>query len=161
MLPTGHVSSAPHALACMCAQSCPIPCVPIDLAYQTPLSMGFSRLETGVGCHFLLQGILPDSGIEPHCKQILYLLSHWESLSLCTNPLNPESFIMKISPFSDEDTGAQDAQDHKISVWKRQAMKPDLQSCTFYSLQGPTNSHGNRRRETAESMQQRARVEIS
>ena len=25
------------------------------VAYQTPLSMGFSRQDTGVGCHFLLQ----------------------------------------------------------------------------------------------------------
>ena len=30
-----------------------------------PLSMGFSSKNTGVGCHFLLPGDLPDPGIEP------------------------------------------------------------------------------------------------
>ena len=37
--------------------------------------MGFPRLKnTAVGCHFLLQGDLPDSGIEPASPhwQILY-----------------------------------------------------------------------------------------
>ena len=38
--------------------------------------------NTGVGCHVLLQGIFPtqrsNSGL-PHCKQILYHLSHQES----------------------------------------------------------------------------------
>ena len=35
--------------------------------------------KTGVGCHFLLQGILPTQGSNsglPHCRQILYHLSH-------------------------------------------------------------------------------------
>ena len=35
--------------------------------------------NTGVGCHFLLQGILPTQGSNPgllHCRQILYHLSH-------------------------------------------------------------------------------------
>ena len=34
--------------------------------------------NTGVGCHFLLQGDLPNPGIEPrllHCRQVLYHLS--------------------------------------------------------------------------------------
>ena len=34
---------------------------------------------TGVGCHFLLQGILLTQGLNPgllHCRQILYHLSH-------------------------------------------------------------------------------------
>ena len=35
------------------------------VAHQAPLSMGFSRQNTGVGCHFLLQGNLPNPGIEP------------------------------------------------------------------------------------------------
>ena len=31
------------------------------VAHQAPLSMGFSRQKnTGVGCHFLLQGTFPD-----------------------------------------------------------------------------------------------------
>ena len=35
--------------------------------------------NTGVGCHFLLQGIFPTQGSNPglpHCRQILYHLSH-------------------------------------------------------------------------------------
>ena len=35
--------------------------------------------NTGVGCHFLLQGIFPTQGLNlglPHCRQILYRLSH-------------------------------------------------------------------------------------
>ena len=46
-----------------------------------PLSMGFSRQEcwSGLGCHFLLQGIFPTQGSNLgllHCRQILYRLSH-------------------------------------------------------------------------------------
>ena len=32
---------------------------------QAPLSMGYSSKNSGVGCHFLPPGDLPDSGIEP------------------------------------------------------------------------------------------------
>ena len=65
-------------------------------AYQAPLSMGFSRQEywsghglyssrnsprqnTAVGSLSLLQGIVPTQGSNPglpHCRQILYQLSH-------------------------------------------------------------------------------------
>ena len=42
----------------------------------------FPSKNTGVGCHFLLQGIFPtqisNPGL-PHCRQTLYLLSHQES----------------------------------------------------------------------------------
>ena len=34
-------------------------------ACQAPLSMEFSRQKYWMGCHFLLQGILPNPGIEP------------------------------------------------------------------------------------------------
>ena len=39
--------------------------------------------NTGVGCHALLQGIIPTQGSNPdlpHCKWILYCLSHQGSL---------------------------------------------------------------------------------
>ena len=36
------------------AKSCPTLVTPWTVACQAPLSMGFSRQETGVGCHFLL-----------------------------------------------------------------------------------------------------------
>ena len=57
---------------------------PWTVVYQAPLSMGFSSKNTGVGCHFLLQGILPTQGLNPslpHCKQILSCLSHQGSLA--------------------------------------------------------------------------------
>ena len=43
---------------------------PWTVAHQTPLSRGFSRKNTGVGCHSLLQGIFPTQGSNlglPHC----------------------------------------------------------------------------------------------
>ena len=39
----------------------------------------FPGKNTGVGCHFLLQGIFPTQGLNPgllHCRQMLYHLSH-------------------------------------------------------------------------------------
>ena len=39
-------------------------------------------MNTGVGCHFLLQGIFPTQGSNPgflHCRRILYHLSYQES----------------------------------------------------------------------------------
>ena len=54
--------------------------------YQAPLSMGGKH--TGVGCHFLLQGIFPTQGLNSgllHCKQTFYHLSHqWSPNLECT-----------------------------------------------------------------------------
>ena len=61
------------------AQLCPTLCDP--MACQAPLSMGFSKQDTGGG-YFLLQGIFPAQGLNPglpHCRQIVYCLSHQES----------------------------------------------------------------------------------
>ena len=46
--------------------------------------------NTGVGCHFLLQGIFPTQGSHPgllHCRQILYPLSHQGS------PISPHMYL--------------------------------------------------------------------
>ena len=61
------------------------------VAHQASLSMGFSRQEycTGVGCHFLLQGIFLTQRSNP-C--LLYLL-HWQAGSL---PLAPPIVVMKL-----------------------------------------------------------------
>ena len=51
---------------------------PWTVTYQVPPSMGFSRQNTGVGCHFLLQ-IFLTQGLNPvflHRRQMLYRLSH-------------------------------------------------------------------------------------
>ena len=56
-------------------QSCPILCDPMD--YSLPGSSclwDFPGNNTGVGCHFLLQGIFPTQGSNPglpHCRQML------------------------------------------------------------------------------------------
>ena len=45
------------------------------IAYQASLSMGFPGKNTGVGFHFLLQGILPTQGTNLgllHCRETLY-----------------------------------------------------------------------------------------
>ena len=41
-----------------------------NVALQVPLSWGFSGENTGVGCHFLLQGIFPTRGLN---ARLLYL----------------------------------------------------------------------------------------
>ena len=38
---------------------------PWTVTRQAPLSMGFPRQEYWMGCHFLLQGVFPNPGIEP------------------------------------------------------------------------------------------------
>ena len=43
----------------------------------------FQGMHTGMGCHFLLQGIFPTQGLNPglsYCRQTLYHLSHQGSL---------------------------------------------------------------------------------
>ena len=45
----------------------------------------------GVGCHTLLQGIFPIQGSNPglpHCRQILYCLSHQGSPTMCISTLS-------------------------------------------------------------------------
>ena len=52
---------------------------PWTAASQAPPSMGCPGKSTGVGCHFLLQGIIPTQGLNPslqHCRRSLYPLSH-------------------------------------------------------------------------------------
>ena len=58
---------------------------PHGMAHQAPLSMGFFRQEYWSGLPFLLQGIFPIQGSNPglpHCRQMLYCLSHQEEHSL-------------------------------------------------------------------------------
>ena len=52
---------------------------PWTVAHQTAPSLRFSRQDTGVGGHFLLQEIFSTQGMNlglPHCRQTLYRLSH-------------------------------------------------------------------------------------
>ena len=59
------------------AKSCPTLVTPQTVACQTPLPWDSPGKNTGVGCHFLLQGIFPTQESNPallHCRQILYRL---------------------------------------------------------------------------------------
>ena len=53
---------------------------PWTSAHQVPLSLGILQAKnTGIGCHTLLQGIFSTQGLNlgfPHCRWILYHLSH-------------------------------------------------------------------------------------
>ena len=78
------------------AQSCPTLCDPMDCSlpgYRLPGyggPWGFPGKNTGVGCHFLLQGIFPTQGSNPgllHCRQILYRLSYEGSHSISPTSL--------------------------------------------------------------------------
>ena len=63
--------------SCMLSRlNCVQPCaIPLTVACQAPLSMGFSRQEYGVSCHALLQGTFPTQGLNLH-------LLHWQADSL-------------------------------------------------------------------------------
>ena len=62
------------------AQSCPTLCNPM---YCSLPRSSIHGMNTGVGCHFLLQRIFPTQGSNLgllHCRQTLYRLSHQGSL---------------------------------------------------------------------------------
>ena len=59
------------------AKSCPTLCRLIGWRPPVNCSWDFPVKNTGVGCHFLLQGIFPTQGLNSHllhCRRILY---HW------------------------------------------------------------------------------------
>ena len=60
------------------------------IARQAPLSMRFSRKNTGVGCHALFQGIFLNQGSNPCILRLL----HWQAGSLpLVPPGKPQSFV--------------------------------------------------------------------
>ena len=68
-----------YSINCCCsvAKSCPTLLQPYGLAHQTPLSMGFPGKDTGIGCHFLLQGIFPMQGLKPGHLHYRWTPYHW------------------------------------------------------------------------------------
>ena len=65
------------------AQSCPTLCDSMDCCLLGDSPWSFSGKSTGVGRHFLVQGIFPTQGLKlglPHCRQMLYHLSHREAV---------------------------------------------------------------------------------
>ena len=75
-----YISTSFCSLLCLMAQSCPTLCDLTDCNLTGTSIHGDSPgKNAGMGCHFLLQVIFPAQGSNPglpHCRQILYHLSH-------------------------------------------------------------------------------------
>ena len=75
-----HIYIYIYSVLCLVTQSCPTLCDPVDCNPPGSFVHGDSPgKNTGEGCHSLLQGIFPTQGSNsglPHCKWILYHLSH-------------------------------------------------------------------------------------
>ena len=71
---------------CLVTQLCQTLCNPMDCIPPVSFVHGDSPgKNTGVGCHALLQEIVPTQGLNPglpHGRQILYCLSHQGNLTL-------------------------------------------------------------------------------
>ena len=69
-----------YAVLCLVTQLCLTLCDPMDYSPPGSSLHGHSPSKnSGVGCHALLQGIFPTQGLNPglpHCRWILYHLSH-------------------------------------------------------------------------------------
>ena len=69
--------------ACVVAQLCPALWDRLDCSLTRLLCpWNFPGKNTGVGCHFLLQGVFLTQGLNSHllhCRQILYSLNNWGS----------------------------------------------------------------------------------
>ena len=68
-----------HNIVCLGAQPCPTICDPMDCSLPgSSVHEDSPSMNTGMGCHALLQGIFPTQGLNPglpHCRRILYCLS--------------------------------------------------------------------------------------
>ena len=75
-----------HKLQCLVAQLCPTLCNPRDCSPRgSSVHGGSPGRNTGVGFHVLLQGIFPTQELDPglpHCKRILYYVSHQGTVGL-------------------------------------------------------------------------------
>ena len=78
---------------CIYAQSCLTLCDPMDCSLPGfPVHGDSSGKSTGVGCHFLLQGIFPIQGSNPQLLQFL----HWQVDSF------PLAFSRKSLPYIED-----------------------------------------------------------
>ena len=81
------------------AQSCLTFCNPVDCSSPgSSVQTIFPGKNTGVGFHFLLQGIFPTQGWNPgvpHCRQPLFHLSHQGS------PFLQNAHILQMNTYKD------------------------------------------------------------
>ena len=84
-----------HAVLSLVAQSCPTLCNPMDCSPpSSSVHEDSPGKNTGVGGHALLQVIFPTQGLNlglPHCKWILYHLSHQGNSRIQEWVANPSS----------------------------------------------------------------------
>ena len=83
---------------------------PWTVADHVPLSMGFPRQNTGVGCQILLQGIFLTQGSTPHLLyycwaiwEILYRWAIWEALYILTKDVLlfcVQGFLTSVSAYT-------------------------------------------------------------
>ena len=73
-------------MLCLVAQSYLTLCDPVDITPPgSSVHGGSPGMNTGVGCHALLQGIFPTQGSNPglpHCRRVFYCVSHQGSPEL-------------------------------------------------------------------------------
>ena len=87
-LPLNHI--LPGGSGDLVAKSCPTLATPWTIAFQAPLSIGFSRQEYWSGLPFPSPGDLPDPGIEPRSPV-------WQANSLPTELPCPKFFFGNIN----------------------------------------------------------------
>ena len=80
MVQLSHLYMTTGKTMSLITQSCLTLCDPMHSSPpDSSVHGGFPDKTTGVGCHAFLQGIFPTQGSNsglPHCRQILYCLSH-------------------------------------------------------------------------------------
>ena len=78
---------------------------PWTVACQAPLSMRFPGKNTGVGCHFLLQGIFPTQGSKLHLLHCWWILYRWATKEAPLQPLLVrKTYPQSVLPFHSLDT---------------------------------------------------------
>ena len=96
-------------LCILVSQSCSTLCNPMNHSLPGPCPWNSQGKNTGVDCHFLLQGIFPTQGLNLgplHCCQILYHLSHQGSIVtvnlalILKSPVWVCSFVFALQPSS-------------------------------------------------------------
>ena len=92
-------------------KSCLTLATPWTVAHRLLCPWGFPRKNTGVGCHFLLQGIFPTQGSNPrllHCRRILYWEPPGKSRLAC---------LIGFGPHLVTSTGVSRVEDFTLGSW--------------------------------------------
>ena len=89
-----------HMCACSVAQSCPTLCTPMDCSLPgSPVYEIFPSKNTGVGSHFLFQGISPVQVMNPSFWRLLYWQADSLSLHHVGSPIDlPRRALLKCKP---------------------------------------------------------------